>query len=121
MNTVISGIPPPPAVLALPPTTANTGENVAASLTIATPKLPGAPPAKDDLQQQMDRLNQRLEKNQTGLKFSVDQELDTVVVSVVDTQDGTVLQKIPSEVALRIAHALHDEQSRHGTLIQTTA
>lgn len=75
----------------------------------------------DELQTQLDQANQQLADHQTHLQFSVDQQLDTVVVSVVDTRDGTVLQKIPSDVALRIAHALHDEQSRHGALIQATA
>ncbi|MGH8506021.1 MAG: flagellar protein FlaG [Stenotrophobium sp.] len=121
MNTVITGIPPPPAVLALPPAATGAGAKATPPRHAATADLPGSPAVKDALQKQLDHLNQRLTDNQTHLKFSVDQQLDTVVVAVVDTRDGRVLQKIPSDVALRIAHALHDEQGQHGALIQATA
>jgi flagellar protein FlaG len=104
--------------LALPATTA--GVNGKAP-DAAAPAPSGATPARADVQQQLDRLNRHLAESQTHLQFSIDPQLDTVVVAVVDTRDGTVLQKIPSDVALRIAHALHDEQGHHGTLIQATA
>lgn len=59
----------------------------------------------------VEKLNQHFSEKHTHLKFSIDDVLDKVVVSVVDLQDGTVLQQIPSEVALRIAQYLAENNS----------
>ena len=59
----------------------------------------------------VDKLNQHFAEKRTDLKFRIDDELKSVVVSVVDSQDGTVLQQIPSEVALRIARYLAETGS----------
>ena len=68
-------------------------------------------PDPAQLQAAVDRLNQHFAERRTDLKFTIDSSLHTVVVSVVDAQDGTVLQQIPSEVAMRIAHYLAETNS----------
>jgi flagellar protein FlaG len=92
------------------------GESQRASVFVAPVSPPqsqesSAPPAGPALEQAIGRLNEHFEQKHTDLKFRIDDVLNSVVVSVVDAQDGTVLQQIPSEVALRIARYLAETNS----------
>jgi flagellar protein FlaG len=63
------------------------------------------------LDQAVSQLNDHFAQKRTDLKFRIDDVLNSVVVSVVESEDGTVLQQIPSEVALRIARSLAESNS----------
>ena len=113
MNNPIRDIPQVSAV-----TTGTTarGESQRASVFVAPPSLPKSSQAdatldRASLDQAVGQLNDHFAQKRTDLKFRIDDVLDSVVVSVVDAQDGTVLQQIPSEVALRIAHYLAEDNS----------
>lgn len=47
----------------------------------------------------------------TKLSFRIDEDLDRVIVSVVDSESGTVLRQIPADVVLRVAQNLQDFMS----------
>lgn len=97
-------------VSAIPAATPARGESLRASAFVAPPAAAGnADPSA--LADAVGRLNQHFADKRSDLKFSIDPQLHEVVVSVVDTQDGTVLQQIPSEVALRIARYLQETSS----------
>ena len=84
--------------------------------------MPVPPPADAaQLQQAVDDLNRHFSSLRTDLKFSIDRELDRIIVVVVDAQDGTVLRQIPGEDALRIARMLHDVTHPPQHLIEASA
>lgn len=70
-----------------------------------------APPANehDALQDVVSKMQRSAETAGAELQFSIDEELGRVVVTVRDRRDGSVLRQIPSEEALRIAHALAEQ------------
>ncbi len=104
-----------PQVSAVTASTKARGESQRASVFVAPASLPqeqGSPPQDGAaLEQAVAQLNDHFTQKHTDLKFRIDDVLDTVVVSVVDSEDGTVLQQIPSEVALRIARNLAENNS----------
>ena len=112
MSDLIQELPRVNAVSAAPPARS---ESLRASVFVAPPE--STDDAKENsldlkaLPDAVDRLNKHFSEKRTDLKFSIDQTLGAVVVSVVDVQDGTVLQQIPSEVALRIARYLAETNS----------
>lgn len=92
------------------------GESQRASVFVAPPSLPqpaqgNATQDRASLDQAVSQLNDHFAQKRTDLKFRIDDVLDSVVVSVVDSEDGTILQQIPSEVALRIARSLAESNS----------
>lgn len=62
----------------------------------------GANPAIERLQRELERV---LARNQTTLRFRVDDETRRVIVRVIDGTGETVLQ-IPTEAALQVARNL---------------
>lgn len=75
------------------------------------------PPAQD-LQAAMQELGQRFRDAGVDVTFSIDRELDRVIVKVVSSKDGSVLRQIPSEDVLRLARAMSDPRN---ALLQETA
>ena len=71
-----------------------------------------AAPEPVQLAQAVDDLNQRFKDNRTDLRFSVDDDSGRMVVSIVDSKDGTVLRQMPTEEALRVSKALDQALGR---------
>ena len=86
-----------------------------------TPEPESPPPDAAELQQAADELNRHFSTLRTDLKFSIDKDLNRIVVVVVDAQDGTVLRQIPGEDALRIARMLRDAANPPQHLIEASA
>ena len=104
----------PPAVSAHPP---------AASANAVQPVAAASGEARDQqLHKAVDELNRYFSSKRTDLRFSVEKDLDRVVIALVDAQDGSVLRQIPSETALRIARALEsDRNGNNNPLIEERA
>jgi flagellar protein FlaG len=107
MITAVSAtIPTPPA---------SAGRGVSGRLSSPTPdsERPQASivseTGRDTLGDVVAKMQQQAEASGAELQFSIDEELGRVVVTVRDRRDGSVLRQIPSEEALRIAHALADQ------------
>lgn len=66
----------------------------------------------------VDKVNEFVNLSQTGLEFSVDDDTDTMVVKVLDTETQKVIRQIPSEEVLKIAQALDKLQ---GLLVRDKA
>lgn len=60
-------------------------------------------------------LNQFMERSSIAVRFSVDPESDKLVVKVVKAQSGELIRQIPSELALKLSHAL---DTLNGVIIQ---
>jgi hypothetical protein len=75
------------------------------SRSAAQPKaLPNIAPMLGGSQGPIDDLNNLVAH--TGLRFRLDQDAGRVVVSIIDSESGSVLRQIPSEAALRVARSL---------------
>jgi flagellar protein FlaG len=80
-----------------------------------------APPEDEarDVQEAVDRANQAVQLVQRDLQFRVDEDLDRVIVSVVDTESGEIIRQIPSEEMIQIARSL--EKLQEGMLLSQRA
>lgn len=65
-------------------------------------------PDRAQLEAALSQISQHFPSARTDLSFRIDNELNRMVVSVVDANDGSILMQFPSEVALRIARNLGD-------------
>lgn len=73
---------------------------------------------KTTLEKTIESLNENLKAWSTGMKFEIDDELERVVVSIVDTKSGDVLRKVPSDAVLKVAKMIVQMQ---GSGIDTQA
>jgi flagellar protein FlaG len=108
-NDITPGkLPPAPTpVAAAQPTRA---AEVAKPQPIEAPKP--VPEAKADpretrraMEETSEQLNQKMQRNNRDLSFSVDDVSNKVVVTVIN-KEGDVVRQIPNEVALRVAQNL---------------
>lgn len=60
--------------------------------------------ARQSLQEAVSILNKQLNEKNRGVQFSVDNALDTPIVTVKSTLTGEVVRQLPNEVAVRMAH-----------------
>lgn len=75
-------------------------------------------PSMEQVNEAVKQLNNAMKVMSQGLEFSVDHDVNKVVVKVVDQQTQEVLRQMPSEEALEIAKALDRVQ---GLLIRQKA
>lgn len=62
--------------------------------------------SNEDIQQALATMNDYVQSIQRDLQFSVDDELDTTVIKVVDSNSGEVIRQIPNETLLELARNL---------------
>jgi len=60
----------------------------------------------EELDAAIERLNELMKDGQRSLSFSVDKELDEVVIKVMDTKTDELIRQIPNEEALKFAKNL---------------
>ena len=60
----------------------------------------------EDMQAVVERLNEFMHSDQRNLSFSVDKELDEVVVQVMDTETQQVIRQYPSEEAIKLSKSI---------------
>ena len=61
------------------------------------------------VEQAVAKLNDYVQSLQRDLRFSVDNELGSPVVRVIDRESQEVIRQIPNETALRLARNLKDQ------------
>ena len=61
---------------------------------------------RQSLQEAVSILNKQLNEHNRGIGFSVDNSLETPVVTVRSKATGEVVRQIPNEAAVRMAHSL---------------
>lgn len=60
------------------------------------------------LQEAVDQLNEQLSRNDTALRFGIDNRISRFVVTVRSSESGEVVRQIPGEDILRVAHKIED-------------
>ena len=60
----------------------------------------------------LEELNQRMQAWSTGLKFSMDEDAQRLVVSIVDTATGDVIRTVPSDAVLKVAKMIVQMQGQ---------
>ncbi len=75
-----------------------------------TPAKPKFDPEKFQamLKEIIDRLNQQMKDSRRDLGFSVDDRINTFIVTVRNTNTGEVIRQIPTEVVVNMAHSIED-------------
>ena len=102
------------------PTTVVGGGVVAADPQASAPARPVEEPApsRESVKAAVDNVNAALAASNRSIEFSIDPDVKTVVVRLIDMQDGTVLRQVPSKEMLAIAKALDQLQ---GLLLRNRA
>jgi flagellar protein FlaG len=122
---MISGI----SSTAIPTTTSNGGGSAvsgapnpaATTAPIAAPKIVGSN-AGEPLVQKVEINTQQIEaavskintqlSSPAGLSFQIDPSSGDSIVTVIDSSNNTVIRQIPSELSLRIAQSIENQQSK---------
>jgi flagellar protein FlaG len=73
---------------------------------------------RQSLQDAVSILNKQLNEHNRGIGFSIDNTLETPVVTVRSTVTGEVVRQIPNEAAVKMAHSI---ESIKGLLINANA
>jgi flagellar protein FlaG len=60
------------------------------------------------LKEIVERLNSQMKDNKRDLGFSMDDKINTFVVTVRNTETGQVIRQIPTEAVVKFAHNLED-------------
>lgn len=58
------------------------------------------------VQEAIDGLNEQMREGNRSLNFSMDAQVNRVVITVRNTESGEVVRQIPDEAILRVAHNL---------------
>lgn len=110
-NTIAAGVPGGAGRIASP--AAVLQPKAAPSEAPTQPKVTAPKPidikfdaaeVRQTLQEAVSILNQQLNEQNRGIGFSVDNALETPVVTVRSTITGEVVRQIPNEAAVRMAH-----------------
>ena len=89
-----------------------------ARLNTKDQQQPGQNAEPKQLDDTIEELNQRMQAWSTGLRFSVDEDAQRVVVSIVDTASGEVIRTVPSDAVLKVAKMIVQLQ---GQIVDTKA
>lgn len=86
---------------------------------VEQPKAETRQPSIAELENAVRELNQSMKANHSNLSFSVDQDTQRTVVSVLDSQTGEVIKQFPSKEAIAISKAIGEIQQ--GLLLKQKA
>lgn len=120
-NTIAAGSPAVTSRIASP--SAGLQTKAAVVEAPAQPKVTAPKPidikfdaaeVRQTLQEAVSFLNKQLNEHNRGIGFSIDDSLETPVVTVRSTTTGEVVRQIPNEAAVRMAHNI---ESIKGMLI----
>ena len=120
-NTIAAGSPAVTSRIASPAAALQTKAAVVEAP--AQPKVTAPKPidikfdaaeVRQTLQEAVSFLNKQLNEHNRGIGFSIDDSLETPVVTVRSTTTGEVVRQIPNEAAVRMAHNI---ESIKGMLI----
>ena len=124
-NTIAAGVPGLASRIASPAAALQTKAAVVDAP--AQPKVTAPKPidikfdaaeVRQTLQEAVSFLNKQLNEHNRGIGFSIDDSLETPVVTVRSTITGEVVRQIPNEAAVRMAHNI---ESIKGMLINANA
>ncbi len=116
VNNVPSSTPGPGRVVAIvkaPVSNLEPVEKIAATQTVEQQQgereQKSGKSDREALQQAVTTLNDYVQSIARDLEFSVDEELDEMVVKVIDSKSGEVIRQIPDQTMLELARTLARE------------
>jgi flagellar protein FlaG len=65
-----------------------------------------AKPSPQEVQQATDAINKALERSDQSVRFSIDHDTGTTMVTVVDSSTNEVIRQMPSEEVISIARSI---------------
>ena len=112
MSTQIApaGAQPPITEIQSPRAVADAAKN-ADTAKAAQPESSAAPKVdykalQKIVQEAIDSLNEQMRQSNRSLNFSMDEQVNRVVITVRNSDSGEVIRQIPDEAILRVAHNL---------------
>ncbi len=75
-----------------------------------------APPSSEQpkaLQEALSQIRDQVQTVRRELEFSIDEELQKVIITVHDSESGDVIRQIPSEEFIRMARAMNEAETPH--------
>ena len=72
----------------------------------------------DDVKEALKEINEKMSLSNHSIRFSVDDATKDIVVKIVDSNDGEVIQQIPAEEVLKLRERLQDITA--GLLVEET-
>jgi flagellar protein FlaG len=73
---------------------------------VPEPQSPRVAVNKQELEQALTRVREVFQKADSRVEFSIDPDLDRVVVKIMDGESGTVIRQIPQKEVLELAKSL---------------
>ncbi len=77
-----------------------------AEARVPEPQSSGGEVNKKELEQALTRVREVFQKADSRVEFSIDPELDRVIVKIMDGDSGTVIRQIPQQEVLELAKSL---------------
>jgi len=102
--------PPPspgqPVQVASPASAAGAAASkVATAAPVQRPRVDAAEMQRN-VKEAIERLNEQMRKTGRNLNFSMDQQLDRMVITVKNSETGEVIRQIPDEAVVKAAHQI---------------
>lgn len=73
---------------------------------VSEPQASEVPVSTRELEQALTRVREVFQKADSRVEFSIDPDLDRVVVKIMDGESGTVIRQIPQQEVLELAKSL---------------
>lgn len=108
----------PPVATSKTDATSATGKTEETSAATAPSEQGAQSPSNLQLNRAVEALQRKAEAVNASLRFRIDDGTGKTVVTVINTEDGSVIRQIPSEEALALSQAISEQQ---GLLINTRA
>jgi len=70
------------------------------------PEPPGGEVNRKELDQALTRVREVFQKADSRVEFSIDPDLDRVVVKILDGESGTIIRQIPQQEVIDLAKRL---------------
>jgi flagellar protein FlaG len=96
------------------------GQDIATAGKVA-PAPPAPPVSRTDVREAVRYLNEYVQSLRRDLTFTVDEDLDRMIVRVVDAETGELVRQIPAEEMVAVARALRQNAPETGILMQDRA
>jgi flagellar protein FlaG len=80
-------------------------DSISASAKAPRAKAP-AEDTREQLQALLEQVGDRMQPESRSLSFRINEDIDGVVVSVIDTETEELIRQIPAEAMVRIAETL---------------
>ena len=82
-------------------------DSISASAKAQTPRAKApAEDTREQLQALLEQVGDRMQPETRSLSFRINEDIDGVVVSVIDTETEELIRQIPAEAMVRIAETL---------------